>query len=44
MDQPKQITISDAALKEAASQGMDEFIKIFTDKYLEVTEIGRAHV
>lgn len=37
MDQPKQITISDAALKEAASQGMDEFIKIFTDKYLEVT-------
>lgn len=37
MDQPKQITISDAALKEAASQGMDEFIKVFTDKYLEVT-------
>lgn len=37
MNGQKQITISDAALKEAASQGMDEFIKVFTDKYLEVT-------
>lgn len=37
MEQPKQIIVSDAALKEAAAQGMDEFIKVFTDKYLEVT-------
>lgn len=31
-----EIEISDIALKTAAEQGMDEFIKIFTDKYLEV--------
>lgn len=37
MEQPKQIIVSDAALKEAAAQGMDEFIKVFTDKYLEAT-------
>lgn len=37
MEQPKQIIVSDAVLKEAAAQGMDEFIKVFTDKYLEVT-------
>lgn len=30
------IEISDIALKAAAEQGMDEFIKIFTDRYLEV--------
>lgn len=30
------IKVSDAALKAAAAKGMDEFIKIFTDKYLEV--------
>ena len=30
------IQISDAALKAAAEQGMDEFIQVFTDKYLEV--------
>lgn len=37
MEQTKTVTISDAALKEAGLQGMDEFIKVFTDKYLEVT-------
>lgn len=31
------ITIRDAALKEGAEQGMDEFIKVFADKYLKVT-------
>ena len=30
------IQISDEALKQAAGQGMDEFIKVFTDKYREV--------
>ncbi|WP_321426342.1 DMP19 family protein [uncultured Bacteroides sp.] len=30
------IEISDSALKEAASLGMDEFISVFTNKYLEV--------
>ena len=30
------ITISDARLREAAEQGMDEFIQVFTDRYLEV--------
>ncbi len=29
------IAIRDAALKAGAEQGMDEFIKVFTDKYLE---------
>nr|WP_320039069.1 DMP19 family protein [uncultured Bacteroides sp.] len=33
---PTTIEISDSALKEAASLGMDEFIKVFTDKYLEI--------
>jgi len=30
------IEISDSVLKETASLGMDEFISVFTDKYLEV--------
>lgn len=30
------IEISDSALKEAASLGMDEFISVFTNKYLEI--------
>lgn len=30
------IEVSDNALKEAASLGMDEFISVFTNKYLEV--------
>lgn len=30
------ITLADAKLREAASQGMDEFIQAFTDRYLEV--------
>ena len=33
---PTTIEISDSALKEAASLGMDEFINVFTDKYLEI--------
>ena len=36
MDSTK-IQVSDAALQDAAGKGMDEFIKVFTDKYLEVT-------
>ncbi|MGL4852130.1 MAG: DMP19 family protein [Phocaeicola sp.] len=31
------IVIADKALKEGAEAGMDEFIKVFTDRYLEVT-------
>lgn len=31
------ITVSDVALRRAAEEGMDEFLKVFTDKYLEVT-------
>lgn len=30
------ITLADAKLREAASQGMDEFIQAFTGRYLEV--------
>lgn len=30
------IEVSDAALKAAAGEGMDEFIQVFTDKYKEV--------
>ncbi len=30
------IEVSDSVLKEAAVLGMDEFISVFTDKYLEV--------
>ncbi|MBP1593917.1 MAG: hypothetical protein H6Q12_935 [Bacteroidetes bacterium] len=33
---PTTIEISDSALKEAASLGMDEFISVFTNKYLEI--------
>jgi len=33
---PTTIEISDSALKEAASLGMDEFINVFTAKYLEI--------
>lgn len=33
---PTTIEVSDSALKEAASLGMDEFIKVFTDKYLDI--------
>jgi Uncharacterized protein conserved in bacteria len=33
---PTTIEISDSALKEAASLGMDEFINVFTNKYLEI--------
>lgn len=29
------ITINEADIQKAASEGMDEFIKVFTDKYLE---------
>lgn len=36
MDQTK-ITVSDAALRNGAEAGMDEFLKVFIDKYLEVT-------
>ncbi|WP_455667439.1 DMP19 family protein [Phocaeicola sp.] len=30
------ITITDEALRQGAAEGMDGFIKVFTDKYLEV--------
>ena len=32
----KAITISDARLREAAGQGMDEFLQVFIDRYKEV--------
>ena len=32
-----QITVSDADLRKGAEEGMDAFLKGFTDKYLEVT-------
>ncbi len=31
------ITITDEALRRGAEEGMDAFIRVFTDKYLEVT-------
>ena len=31
------IKIADEALRKGAEEGMDEFLKVFTDKYLEVT-------
>ena len=31
------ITITDEALRRGAAEGMDGFVKVFTDKYLEVT-------
>ncbi len=30
------VQISDAALRQAASEGIDAFLKVFTDKYLDV--------
>ncbi len=30
------ISVSDEALKQAAAEGMDAFLKVFTDKYQEV--------
>jgi hypothetical protein len=35
MSQTK-ITISDAKLRAAAAEGMDEFLQVFTDRYMEV--------
>lgn len=32
-----QITVSDADLRKGAEDGMDAFLKVFIDKYLEVT-------
>ena len=32
----EKITISDARLREAAAQGMDEFLQVFIDRYREV--------
>ena len=32
-----QITVSDADLRKGAEEGMDAFLKLFIDKYLEVT-------
>lgn len=31
------IQVSDAALQAAGAEGMDEFIKVFTDQYIKVT-------
>ena len=33
----KRITVSDSDLRKGAEEGMDAFLKVFTDKYLEVT-------
>lgn len=33
----KKITVSDAELRKGADEGMDAFIKVFIDKYIEVT-------
>lgn len=33
----KKIEITDEALRKGAEEGMDGFIKVFTDKYMEVT-------
>lgn len=32
------ITVTDEALRQGAAEGMDGFLKVFVDKYLEVTE------
>ena len=37
MEEEKKITVSDEALRRAAGEGMDEFLRVFTDRYLEVT-------
>ena len=37
MEEEKKITVSDEALRRAAGKGMDEFLRVFTDRYLEVT-------
>ena len=36
MDECK-IKVKDDALRRGAEAGMDEFLKVFVDKYLEVT-------
>lgn len=33
----KRIVVTDEALRQGAEVGMDEFLKVFTDKYMEVT-------
>ena len=33
----KKITVSDEDLRRGAEEGMDAFLKVFTDKYIEVT-------
>ena len=33
----KKIAVSDADLRKGAEEGMDAFLKVFTDKYIEVT-------
>ena len=33
----KKIAVSDADLRKGAEEGMDTFLKVFTDKYIEVT-------
>lgn len=33
----KKITVSDEELRRGAEEGMDAFLKVFTDKYIEVT-------
>lgn len=35
MDMKEQIEIADAALRQAAQEGMDAFIQVFTDAYLQ---------
>lgn len=35
--EPKKIEITDAALRKGAEEGMDEFLQVFIDKYIEVT-------
>ena len=37
MEEEKKITVSDEVLRRAAGEGMDEFLRVFTDRYLEVT-------
>ena len=32
-----EITVTDAALRKGAEEGMDGFLQVFIDKYLEVT-------
>ena len=42
MEEEKKITVSDEALRRAAGEGMDEFLRVFTDRYMPLLN-GMQH-